>query len=290
MSKFCEVCNIEISYKNFSHHVKTSKHLKKMNPTNLTLKNDYKSREPEPKIEDLDESDNSSSYSEFSTFEQPDDDDDDFLNELNNNVFQTDQEKNEKFNEEERKIKLEDLKLKQQEKMLKINERIDKKTKKEKPREKTEGELEILGLDKRLLLNRINQYKTVYKDELKNVKINNSWDLEKLQKILDEIEIIVQVNSVDSFIMDTIFQTLFFAENLTAGTQNFNISGLTVKLKGNPNFMSVCKQCFIKYGTYCSSPPEAQLIVILILTAFTCMDANKRKFTLNNYLNEPIIK
>jgi hypothetical protein len=90
--------------------------------------------------------------------------------------------------------------------------------------------------------------------------------------------------------MDTIFQTLFFVENLSANSVNFNISGLTVKLKSNPNFMSVCKQCFIKYGTYCSSPPEAQLIIILILTAFSCMDQNKRKHSLNNFLNEPIIK
>jgi hypothetical protein len=162
--------------------------------------------------------------------------------------------------------------------------------KKEKSHEKTEDELEILGLDKRLLLNKINQYKAVYKEELKGIKINNSWELNKLQAILDEIQIIVQINTVDSFIMDSVFQVLLITENISSRTQNFNFSGLTAMLKMNPNFMSVCKQCFIKYGCYANAPAEFQLLVIISTTAFVCIGKNKSKESFNNFLNEPLNK
>ena len=79
------------------------------------------------------------------------------------------------------------------------------KKEKNETKEKTDEEIEILGLDKRLLLAKINQYKAVYPEELKKIKINTSWDIEKLKIILEEIQVIIQVNSVDEFALDTVF-------------------------------------------------------------------------------------
>jgi len=104
---------------------------------------------------------------------------------------------------------------------------------------------------------------------------------------LEEIEVLINLSSVDTFIMDSIFYCIKVVEGVSARTKNYNIQGLADILKDNEQFMKLCKQLYLKYNTFENVPPEYQLIMIVSTSAYICMQKNKHKADINDLLNQP---
>ena len=141
--------------------------------------------------------------------------------------------------------------------------------------------------DKILLQHKIKQYKILFPDELKNYKVKPNSSVVKLKEHLEEIEVLINLSSVDTFIMDSIFYCIKVVEGVSARTKNYNIQGLADILKDNEQFMKLCKQLYLKYNTFENVPPEYQLIMIVSTSAYICMQKNKHKADINDLLNQP---
>ena len=228
-------------------------------------------------------------YEAFSEYE-----DDDFLDEFNNTNFQN------KQIEKQNKIEMDKLQ-KEQEKENKIRQKeyekemklIEKESKK-KPKKEKEDDLysdkptEILGKDKHILIAKLTQYKSLFPIELKNFKIKKNASVEELQKYLEEADIIINVNNLDSFMSESIFGAIKVIEGVSARTQNYDITGLSIMLKANKHFMNLMKQIFLKYQVFDATPIEFQALMIISTTAYVCRNKNKNKSNIEAYLNEPI--
>ncbi len=141
--------------------------------------------------------------------------------------------------------------------------------------------------DKILLQHKIKQYKILFPDELKKYKVKPNSSVVKLKEHLEEIEVLINLSSVDTFIMDSIFYCIKVVEGVSARTKNYNIQGLADILKDNEQFMKLCKQLYLKYNTFENVPPEYQLIMIVSTSAYICMQKNKHKADINDLLNQP---
>ena len=102
----------------------------------------------------------------------------------------------------------------------------------------------------------------------------------ELQSYVDEMEVIVSIDSTEKFIMDSFFASVQMVEGVSAYTQNYDITGLSNILKNNISFQSVAKQLYVKYGSFAKCPPEGQAIFILVTSMYICTQVNrKRKMT-----------
>ena len=61
---------------------------------------------------------------------------------------------------------------------------------------------------KHILLKKVKQYKNLFPEELKKFKIKPNPSEQELQNYLSEMEILVELDSVDEFIMDGVIQSL----------------------------------------------------------------------------------
>jgi hypothetical protein len=52
---------------------------------------------------------------------------------------------------------------------------------------------------------------------------------------------------------------------------------LAEALKMNPQFNMLCKQLYLKYKIFSKVPPEAQLTLLVISTAYVIIDKNKNE-------------
>jgi hypothetical protein len=147
---------------------------------------------------------------------------------------------------------------------------------------------EILGKDKHLLLKKVNQFKKLFPEELKTFKIKKGANVEELNAYVDEMEVLVEVNSIDEFLMDALINSIKVIEGVSTLTKNYNISGLADILKTNKQFIKLTKIIFLKYGMFANTPPEQQLIFIVATSAYICINKNKNKGSINSFLNEPI--
>lgn len=98
---------------------------------------------------------------------------------------------------------------------------------------------ELLGLDKRALLAKLNQYKALFPKQLKTFKIKKNPTLEDLQNAITECDAIVQTDSVEGFVTDSILQCLTMIEGVSARTK-YNVSGMADMLKENEQFHQLC--------------------------------------------------
>ena len=147
---------------------------------------------------------------------------------------------------------------------------------------------EILGRDKRIILTKIRQYKSLFPDTFKTFKIKANPSIQELQTYLDEMDSIVECDSVEQFLLDSILQSIKLMEGVSTYTK-YDIQGLADLLKQNKQFHQLAKQLFIKYKVFSAVPPEFQLLMLVTTTAYICNCKNKRKGELNEYLNQPII-
>jgi hypothetical protein len=143
--------------------------------------------------------------------------------------------------------------------------------------------------DRILLQHKIKQYKILFPEELKKYKVKPNASILKLKEHLEEIEVLISLSSVDTFIMDSIFYSIKMVEGVSARTKNYNIEGLAEILKQNDQFLKLCKQLYLKYNTFEAVPAEYQLVMIVSTSAYICMQKNKHKSELNDILNQPYI-
>ena len=59
-------------------------------------------------------------------------------------------------------------------------------------------------------------------------------------------------------------------------------------LKLNPEFRSLCKQLYLKHGSFASISPEYKMMVLVFTTAYNCRNKNKNKQAINEFLDTPV--
>ena len=148
---------------------------------------------------------------------------------------------------------------------------------------------EILGQERRVLLSKIQQYKNLFPDELKKFKIKKNCSTHDLQLYLEEMEVIVNTDSVEQFLTDSIIQCIKLTEGISSYTK-YDISGCADMLKGNKQFHTLCKQLYIKYKVFSNIPPEYSIVILVATTAYICKTKNTRKKDLEVFLNAKIEK
>ena len=234
--------------------------------------------------------------------------DSNFLDDLNKTNYN---ESIEKDKQEQENIKLTKENLKQQEKLnkekekeyLKLFKEQEKLNKQEQKVTQTKNKKiidndtnslssetgnQINGREKNILLKKVRQYKNLFPTELSRFKIKVNATEKELQNYLDEMEILVELDSVDDFLTDSILQSLKVVENVSATTTNYNISGLSDLLKNNKQFHTLCKQLYIKYNCFSQVPPEYQMMFLISTSMYICRNKNIKKNELNSFLNETI--
>jgi hypothetical protein len=145
---------------------------------------------------------------------------------------------------------------------------------------------QILGRDKRELIAKIQQYKSLFPKALSKFKIKKNPSIEELQEYLDEMDVIVSTDNVEQFLTDSILQCIKLIEGVSSYTK-YDISGLCEMLKANKQFDTLMKQLYIKYKVFSNVPVEYSAVILISTTAYLCMMKNKKKKELEEYLNQP---
>jgi hypothetical protein len=208
-----------------------------------------------------------------------------FLEELNNDNYQeppTEKEQRELQKEFKEQIK-------EQAKAHKKHEMKEKKVNNimESSDLFDETGTEIIGRDRRVIINKLNQYRSLFPKELSKFKVKKGASIEELQAYLQEMSTIVECSSYDNFLSDSILQTIKLVEGGTAATR-YDISGCADMLKANPQFNNLLKQLYVKYNVFTKIPPEIQMVLLVSTTSYICINKNKNKGILNEYLNQPM--
>jgi hypothetical protein len=146
---------------------------------------------------------------------------------------------------------------------------------------------EIIGRDRRVIINKMNQYKSLFPKELAKFKVKKGASIEELQAYLQEMSTIVECSSYDNFLSDSILQTIKLIEGGTKATR-YDITGCADMLKSNPQFNNLLKQLYVKYNVFHKIPPEIQMVLLISTTSYICINKNKNKHIINDYLNAPM--
>jgi hypothetical protein len=238
--------------------------------------------------------------------------DSNFLCELNKTNYNESVEK-EKQDEEDKKLTKENLKQqeklrkeqdKQNLKIFKEQEKLNKELKKEEQKVTQNKNKKIidndtnslfsetghinLGKEKNLLLKKVKQYKNLFPSELKKFKIKPNATEQELKNYLEEMEILVELDSIDNFYTDSILSSIKVIEGTTKNFKNYDITGLSDMLKENKTFHSLSKQLYIKYGCYNNIGPEYQMLFLIATSTYIIRNKNIKKKELENFLNEEI--
>ena len=259
------------------------------------------SPKPEPEPESIYEDDSVSEISEDNNINQ----DEDFLADLNNVNFKEPPTKEELKEQEKIQKEME----KSQQKMAKAEKKsrldldklfnrakqqsISKTPKPQKSQYEDDSSLfddkgtELLGRDKRMLLSKIQQYKSLFPDELGKFKIKKNCSTEDLKLYLSEMESIVDTSSVEQFLTDSILQCIKLTEGVSSYTK-YDITGCADLLKANKQFHTLTKQMYIKYKVFEKVPPEYSLAVLVATTAYVCKNKNAKKKEIESFLCQPI--
>ena len=144
---------------------------------------------------------------------------------------------------------------------------------------------EIQGKNKIVLNRKISQFIILFPEQLKNFKYKKNSSEEELKIILDECSLLVEIGSIDLFVTDSILSTIELTENFTR-LSDYDITGLSVLLKQNKDFIKLCKVLSIKYSVFNNIPPELQLVLIISCTTLLCLDKNTKNKKIESYLNQ----
>lgn len=145
---------------------------------------------------------------------------------------------------------------------------------------------EILGKDRRVLIAKIKQYKLLFPNELGEFKLKKNPTIDDLNDAINELDAILDTNTVDGFITDGIMQSLKVIEGASSHTR-YNISGLSDMLKNNKQFNSLTKQLYLKYQVFSKVPVETQMLFVVATSMYICIQKNKARPALEQYLNQP---
>ena len=146
----------------------------------------------------------------------------------------------------------------------------------------------ILGKDRRILTSKIQQYKNLFPEILGKFKLKKNPTVEDLQEVLEEMEVMVNCSSVEDFLNDSILQCLKMIEGASSYSR-YDVSGMSDLLRQNKQFHQLSKMLYIKYKVFSNIPPEYQMVMLMATTAYVCVEKNKRKASLEEYLNTTIV-
>ena len=244
---------------------------------------------------DEDESDDDNSIaSDDVTVDVTDDDNDSFLEDLGADkwvspedaeIQQKEQKKRDAEMAKMRREEARDLAL--QEKHEKARQKLEK-TKKDENHVFTEDDIELLGRERLELIKRITQYKSQFPKELSKIRVPKKPTVEVLERILNEIDALLDLSTIDSFVLDSVYHSIRVIEGVSALTTRFNVSGLSDCLKKDPNFVCLAKRLMVKYSSYSQLAPEWQMLFTIGITAYVMTQKNAQTAKINLYLDEPI--
>ena len=148
---------------------------------------------------------------------------------------------------------------------------------------------ELYGRDKLELMSKINQYKVLFPENKKisAMKVKKNASVDELQQYVAECDAIVDTDCVETFITESILQTISMAEFASTRTK-YNVRGLSMLLRESPQFSKLCKQLYVKYKVFGAVPPEAQLGLLVITSAWVCLEKNKKGAQNQSTLNSTI--
>ena len=196
--------------------------------------------------------------------------------------------------EEKRQIRMnKEEEIRQKKENKNINKMMNGKSKNEKIEKDENTSLfddqptELMGREKLIIMKKIQQYKILFPKELSKFKIKKKINLEELKISLEECSALVEINSIDGFILDSILSCIKMCENYSQDT-DYDISGLSFLLKSNPQFISLAKQLFIRYNVFSNVPIEYQMCMCVVSTSYLCIQKNKNKSSINSYLDEKL--
>jgi hypothetical protein len=184
-----------------------------------------------------------------------------------------------------RELKRESAMLKEKLKLdaLKAREREARKFKKEVKHPENEDDIfskegsEIIGIEKRTLMKKLQQYKFLFPKELKGFKVKKGGSIEELQQYITECEAIVSLDGTERFVLDGLYHAIAVVEGVSAYTQDWDISGLSQLLKQNLQFQQLAKILFVKYNTFSKVAPEYQAVFIVLTTSYICKVGNSQR-------------
>ena len=217
-------------------------------------------------------------------------DDDNFLNKVqsDNFIFIDEKLAKEKEKELKKQNSIVEKKIKQDEKNSIKNakevEKMNKIQEKEISKLNKKNDVENVEITEN---KKVSQFIILFPDQLKNFKYKKNGSKEELQAVLDECSLLVEIGSIDVFIIDSIISTILLGENFSKLT-DYDISGLSVLLKQNKEFIKLRKILSIKYSVFSNVPPEIQMILFVSCTAFLCIDKNSKSKNIESYLNESV--
>ena len=145
----------------------------------------------------------------------------------------------------------------------------------------------LIGRDRLFLTKQINQYKILFPNELSKFKVKKNANLDELNQALEECRALIEINSVDNFIMDSILGSIKMIEGFTVDT-SYDITSLSIMLKMNPEFQKLAKLLFIRYNIFNNVPIEYQMMMVITTSIYLCIQKNNHKSSMNSYLNEHI--
>jgi hypothetical protein len=276
----CEICNKDrILKKNFQRHCETSKHILKAQEVQ---KNEKPQEEVKEGVIGTDEQfgmsiENIEENEQFDGVNQ----DNDFMGLTNDTYISPEEtEKRKKEEEKQQKERTKDLEMKM--KQEKLESMASKKREKESKNPKGEVEdngTEILGRERRELLKKINMYKSSFPKLLGKFRVKKNATVEELMACYDECDAIICTETIDSFVLDSVFQIIRVGEVISSKTHNYDISGLSAALKQNEQFVSLARQLYIKYTIFSAVPPEYQMVFIIVSTSYVIMQQNRVRKT-----------
>ena len=208
----------------------------------------------------------------------------DQLQELDNDKFVSEIE-----TEKKKKQSKKDIEQAQKEEKRKMQLDLQKQKiqdKEEKKIKDSEEYSEIQGASKLTKINTIKKYKLLF-PELQDFTYKKNSTSEELSIIISELQTIVELSSIDDFLLNSIYDTLSMLEPYTIPTR-CNCTGISTMLKLNPNFTSILKKLILKYDLSTSTSPEIQLIIIITTSLYMTIQKNQHKSEIDNYLNQKI--
>ena len=212
----------------------------------------------------------------------------DELEELNNDnyVSKSETEKKKKENEKELNKQQKIDKKNLQTQLLEEKIKQKKEESENKKIKESENYTEIYG-SKLEQINTINKYKLLFPTELENFTYNKKSNSEQLAIIIEEIKTIVELQTVDSFLTNSIYDAILMIEPYSKPTK-YDISGISMALRVNPNVDKLLKQIILKYNFCGNTSPELQLLIIVVTTGYMTIQKNSNKESINKYLDQKI--
>jgi hypothetical protein len=215
----------------------------------------------------------------------------DLLQDLENDKFIEDEEQ--KIDEKKNDIikdRLDQIKLEKQQLQLEnLKNKVEKQNKKVEDDQIFDDKgTPIVGKDKRAMIAKIKQYIHLFPQELKGFKIKKNADIKQLQEYLDEIDSILEVQTIEDFCIKPILESIQACEPIVFRFTKLDIRGLAVNLKLNPQFNTLSKKLYVKYGSFIQMPVEYQMILVILTTTMLTIQKNKGRDKFEFYINQPL--